>query len=80
MKEQHKSELYKFGNAVKGTQKITQEIIINKRRKISEMKAKLQTLQEQKYRTADALRKPVDKNEVHCESQKEMREELGIQV
>lgn len=80
MKEQHKSELYKFGNTVKGTQKITQEIIISKRRKISEMKAKLQTLQEQKYRTADALRKPVDKNEVHCESRKEMREALGIQV
>lgn len=44
------------------------------------MKPKLQTLQEQKYRTADALRKPVDKNEVYCESQKEMREALGIQV
>lgn len=80
MKEQHKSELYNFGHTVKGTLKSTQERIINKRKKISEMKPKLQTLQEQKYRTADALRKPVDKNEVYCESQKEMREALGIQV
>ena len=48
MKEQHKSELYKFGNTVKGIQESTQERIINKTKKISEMKAKLQRLQEQK--------------------------------
>lgn len=44
MKEQHKSELYRFGD----TMNSTQERIISKRKKISEMKAKLQKLQEQK--------------------------------